>query len=76
MEFAPNFFGGDTSPEDPVALAASEPRQVTVDGVSVQQHSLTDLIAADKYLKGQAAAKSPSRGLRFTKLVRPGTVSR
>lgn len=81
MTFA-DVFGGSSGGESPVldddqlVVAASEAKQVTVDGVTMVQHSLPDLIAADRYLKGQAAARSPSRGLRFTKLVRPGTVSR
>ena len=62
--------------DDQIVVAANEAKQVVVDGVSMTQHSLTDLIAADKYLKGQAAAKSPSRGLRFTRLVPGGAVRR
>lgn len=80
MRYAPEYYGGGDGespllPDDQITQAAAEPKQVTVDGVTVVQHSLQDLIAADQYLKGQKAAKSPSRGLRFTKLVAPGAVS-
>jgi hypothetical protein len=81
MTFADVFGGGGSDSDSPlldddtITQAASEPRSATVDGVTVQQHPLGDLIAADKYLKGQAAAKTPSRGLRFTKLIPPGAVS-
>ncbi len=52
---------------------ASGPAQVTGDQGSVRQHPLKDQVAADKYLKDSAAAKSKSP-LRFTKMIPPGTV--
>jgi len=52
--------------------AAAKPRSVAIDGLSVQQQSVAEVIAADRYLKAQAAAARPHFGLRFTKLVPPG----
>ena len=54
---------------------AAGPKQVTADGVSVQQHSLTEQIAADKYLAGKrAASKNPAKAFSRVKIVPPGTV--
>jgi len=54
---------------------AAGPKQVTADGVSVQQHSLTEQIAADKYLAGKrAASKNPAKAFTRVKIVHPGTV--
>ena len=53
---------------------AEGPWQASADGVSAQQHSLADQIAADKYLAGKAAvAKSPAKGFTRVKIVPPGT---
>lgn len=60
--------------ETAVADAINEPKQATADGVSVQQHSLPDLIQAEKYLAAKAAASKKHSGLRFAKLVPPGTI--
>lgn len=61
-----------TSVDDAIAATLGGPKSATVDGVSVTQHSLPELIAAAKYLAAQKGAKQPHRGLRFTKLVPPG----
>jgi len=54
---------------------AAGPKQVTADGVTVQQHSLADQIAADKYLAGKrAASKNPAKAFTRVKIVPPGTV--
>lgn len=55
-----------------ISDAMAEPKSVAVDGVSSQAHSLPDLIAAAKYIAGQRAAASPTRGLKFTRLAAPG----
>ena len=54
--------------------ALSGPRRVTGDAGSVETHSITDLIKADQYLSAKAAGKLRNRGLRFNKLIPPGTV--
>ena len=54
---------------------ATGPRQAAGDGVNVQQHSLPDQIAADKYLAGkEAVSKDPAKGFTRVKIVPPGTV--
>lgn len=52
---------------------AQGPAKVTGDAGSVEQHSLADQIAADRYLAAKDAASKKHRGLRFNKLVPPGT---
>jgi hypothetical protein len=51
---------------------ATGPAKVAGDAGSVEQHSLPDQIAADRYLQAKAAVKAKRRGLRFSKLVPPG----
>jgi len=54
---------------------AAGPKQASADGVSAQQHSLPDQIAADKYLAGKrAASKNPAKAFSRVKIVPPGTV--
>jgi hypothetical protein len=54
---------------------AAGPKQASADGVSAQQHSLPDQIAADKYLAGKrAASKNPAKAFTRVKIVPPGTV--
>jgi len=53
---------------------AQGPRQASADGVTAQQHSLTEQIAADKYLAAKDAARNPARGFTRVKIVPPGTV--
>lgn len=63
---------------DAMETNAAGPAKVTVDGESVEQHSLKDLIEADRYLASRTAVTSTAantrRGLRFNKLTPPGTV--
>ncbi len=59
--------------EDSIRQNAQGPAQVSSDAGSVQQHSLNEQIAADRYLAGkEAIEKSKHRGLRFNKIVPPG----
>ena len=51
---------------------AQGPAKVTGDAGSIEQHSPSEQIAADRYLTAKEAAKSKRRGLRFNKLVPPG----
>ena len=50
------------------------PKQAVVDGVTVQQHSLADQIAAAKFLAEKEVAKNPARALVRVKIIPPGTV--
>lgn len=60
--------------EDAIETTASGPSSVSVDGQSVQAQPLGDLIEAHKYASGDSGLNRNHRGLRFTKLVPPGTV--
>lgn len=64
-----------TTATDALLAALAGPRKASVDSASVEQHSLADLIAVRKFLAAECAARSPLRGLRFTRLIPPGTVS-
>ncbi len=59
---------------DTIAATAAQPAMVETDGLKVQAVSIDELIAADKYLKAQVSGTNKQRGLRFTKLVPPGSV--
>lgn len=52
---------------------AAGPKKATGDAGSVEQHSLTDQIAADKYLASKKAVRSRGLGIRMSKLVPPGS---
>jgi len=64
----------DESLKDIIRENAAGPKQAVVDGVTVQQHSLKDQIAADQYLESKEAAKNPARALMRVKIIAPGTV--
>ena len=60
---------------DIIEQNAAGPKQVSADGVTVQQHSLPDQIAADKYLAGKrAVSRNPAKAFTRVKIVPPGTV--
>lgn len=54
--------------------AALQPAKASVDGQSVEQHPLKDQIEADRYLASKAAARKPGLGIKFAKIVPPGSV--
>jgi hypothetical protein len=58
--------------ESRIEDVAAKPASVSVDGQSVSEQSINDLIAADKYLAAKAAAGKSHMGLRITKLKMPG----
>jgi len=51
---------------------AAQPAKASVDGQSVEQHSLPDQIEAAKFLASAQAAKKPAKALRLTRLIPPG----
>ena len=51
---------------------AAGPKKATGDSGSVEQHSLADQIAADRYLASKKATRSKGLGIRLSKLVPPG----
>jgi len=53
---------------------ATGPKRIAGDAGSVEQHSITDQIAADKHISAKKAAGSKGIGIKFTKLVPGGTV--
>lgn len=56
-----------------IEQVASEPASVSSDAGAVNQHSISELIEADKYLASRASATERTRrGLRFNKIVPPG----
>ncbi len=59
-----------------IISAAVGPTSATVDGVTVAAAKVTDLIMASKFLSASVAASKAHRGLRFSRLVPPGAVSR
>ncbi len=58
--------------QETIRESAKAPAKASGDAGSVEQHKLTEQIAADKYLASKAAASQKKRGLRFNKLVPPG----
>jgi len=57
---------------DAIEENAKGPKKASGDSGSFEQHSLPDQVEADKYLASKKAMKSPSRGVRFSKLIPPG----
>lgn len=51
---------------------AAGPSKVAGDAGTVEQHPLTEQIAADRYLRSKEAARSKGLGVRITKIVPPG----
>lgn len=52
---------------------ADGPAKAAGDSGSMEQHKLSEQIAADRYLAERRAAKSKRLGLRMTKIVPPGS---
>jgi hypothetical protein len=61
---------------DTILQAAQEPQSAASDGQSATAHSLKDLVETDRYLRqqaGPAGLTRKSRGLRFNRIVPPGS---
>jgi len=58
--------------QETIRESANAPAKASGDAGSVEQHKLTEQIAADKYLAAKEAVTKKKRGLRFNKLVPPG----
>lgn len=52
---------------------AAGPKSVTTDGTTVQSQDIDSLIKADKHLAGGKSLGKSNRGLRFNRIVPPGT---
>ncbi len=61
-----------TPTEAAIEQNAQGPKKAQGDAGSVEQHSLPDQIAADRYLASKRAMRSRSRGIIISKLVPPG----
>lgn len=62
---------------DAIEQAAQKPKKAEIDGRSAEAHPLPDQIAADKYLKGQAAVAGGRSGWAATRparVVLPGSI--
>jgi hypothetical protein len=51
---------------------ASGPRAAKGDSGSMEQHSLTDQIAADRYLNSKKAAGGKGLGMKVSRMIPPG----
>lgn len=58
--------------EQTIAENAGGPKKARGDAGEVEQHSLTDQIAADRYLASKRAARGNGLGIALRKLVPPG----
>jgi hypothetical protein len=56
-----------------IEQVAAEPKSVSVDGQSVTNHDLSDLLDARDNDNTNTAIEQKQRGLRFTKLSPPGS---
>ena len=52
----------------------SGPKRASGDSGSVEQHSLSEQIAADKYLESKKASRSQGLGIKLAKISPGGTV--
>jgi len=52
---------------------ASNPKRASGDSGSVEQHSLSDQIAADKYMESKKASRSKGLGIKLIKISPGGT---
>lgn len=66
----------ETTSAAALVAALTGPRKASGDAGSVEQFSVTELIAADRYVIGKVAAQQRRRGMRFNRLVPSGTVGR
>lgn len=53
---------------------ATGPKRAKGDQGEMEQHSLPDQIAVDRYVRNQAAASAGPRALRVSRIVPPGSV--
>ena len=60
--------------KDAIEKNAQGPRSAKGDVGEVQQHSLKDQVAADRYLASREARSEPHKSLRFAKLFPQGRV--
>ena len=59
--------------EQTIRENAQGPAKASGDAISMEQHSLSEQIAADRYLESKKAARRKGLGVGLKKLVPPGT---
>jgi hypothetical protein len=59
---------------DQIEESAQKPKSATTDAGTVTQHSLSEQIEADQYLKANEAAASTRRGIVLQRFKPPGSV--
>ena len=59
--------------EDSIRENAAGPKRAKGDSAEMEQHSLPDQIAADKYLASKQASRKKGLGITLKKLSPPGT---
>jgi hypothetical protein len=60
--------------DEAIKQNAQGPKRAKGDSSEMEQHSLQDQIAADRYLASKGATKRKGLGAIFKKLIPPGTV--
>lgn len=55
-----------------ILQAALSPKSSTVNGVTLQEHDLDQLMRVERHQAAKAAASSDALGLRFSQIVPPG----
>jgi hypothetical protein len=60
---------------DAIVTNAQGPAEAHGDSGGMKQHSLPDVIEADKYVRAVQGVSKRNRGVRFSRIVPPGTVS-
>ena len=63
----------DSPLDETIRQNASGPKKAKGDSAEIEQHPLSEQIAADRYLNSKKAARAKGLGIRKTKLVPPGT---
>jgi len=58
---------------DAIVKAASGIQSATIDGNTVVSQDPTKLAEADRYLASKAAVRQRHRGVRFSRVISPGT---
>lgn len=61
-----------TTTDQAIEQNAQGPKKAQGDAGSVEQHSLPDQIAADRYLAAKRAVRARGKGIVISKLVPPG----
>ena len=64
----------ETQMENVIQENAAGPKKAAGDAGSIEQHSLTDQIAADKHLASKGAMKSKGLGIKLLKISPGGSV--